>query len=52
MGPLSVEKPTLDELVAHANKGGPISSEDKADFGRRVGQILSLIAGTKEYWFG
>ena len=52
MGPMEVEKQTLDELVAHANKSGPISSEDKTDFGRRVGQVLSLIAGTKEYQFG
>ena len=55
MGPLEVEQETLRELVEQAGSDGPISwatEGDRAAASRRVGDVLALIAGTREYQFG
>ena len=55
IGPLEVEAETRRELVAHAESGGTISwatDEEYARFSSRVGDVLALIAGTREYQFG
>ena len=54
MGPPEVEEKTRRELVEHAESEGPISwgtQEEYATFSRRVGEMLALIAGTREYQF-
>jgi len=53
MGPLEVSEETHKELMAHAESEGsiPQDSED-ANFPRRVADMLSLIAATREYQFG
>jgi hypothetical protein len=51
MGPLQVRDQTRAELVAQVESGGPVAASDD-DFPSRVGEILSLIAGTREYQFG
>ena len=55
MGPLPVGELTHRELLAHAESAGPISwatEEDYARSSRRVGDMLALIAATREYQFG
>lgn len=50
-----VEDETYQELVSHANSGGPVTYSENGQaevFAHRVGEILALIAGTKEYQFG
>ena len=50
-----VEDETYQELVSHANSGGPVTYGENGQaevFAHRVGEILALIAGTKEYQFG
>ena len=55
MGPLEVTQETHQELVAHVESDGPISSvgdDDNPAFSQRVGETLALIAATREYQFG
>ena len=55
MGPLEVEERTRKELLAHAQNEGPAlwsTGENYASFSRRVADMLSLIAATREYQFG
>ena len=55
MGPMEVSERTLQELRDHAASEGPIScgtDEEYAGFSRQVGDMLALIAATREYQFG
>ena len=55
VGPLHVRPDTRAELVAQAELDGPVSWESEQDFqesSRRVGDLLALIAGTREYQMG
>ena len=52
MGPLEIKDKTRQELFQHVEKRGPVSTEASDDFSRRVGDVLALIAGTREYQFG
>ena len=55
MGPLGVKEETYRELVAHVEADGPITApteEIEPDFARRAGDLLAIIAGTREYQFG
>ena len=55
MGPLDVKAETRRELVEQAAGEGPVSwatEQDHAASSRRVGEVLALIAGTREYQFG
>jgi uncharacterized protein (DUF1800 family) len=51
----TVDDETFQELVAQAELGGPIMYGTNGEFDKfsqRVGDMLALIAGTKEYQFG
>ena len=56
IGPVRVTQDTHAEIVAHVEKGGAIrrgsTEADKSAFARRVGEVLQLIASTREYQFG
>lgn len=54
MGPLPVKDATLEELVDHAREQGDISWDEDSyeDSAIRTGQMLALIASTREYQFG
>ena len=55
MGPLPVSDETRQELLEQANNQGPVSwatDADRALGARRVGDMLALIVGTREYQFG
>ena len=55
IGPLEVEEETRRELVEQVADGGPISwgtDEAYASSTRLVGDVLALIAGTREYQMG
>ena len=55
MGPIEVAERTRQELVSQAESEGSVSfdtAEQYADFSRRVGSTLALIAATREYQFG
>ena len=55
MGPMEVEDVTRQQLVKQAELQGPLSwatDEDHARSARRVGDMLAVIAATKEYQFG
>ena len=55
MGPLEVGEDTRNELIEQAESEGPISwatDEEYVNFSRRVGDMLALIASTREYQFG
>ena len=55
MGPIEVGEHTRGELLSHAESEGSISwatDEDYARSSRRVGDMLALIAATREYQFG
>ena len=55
MGPLAVKDSTRQELVDHTIAGGPVSvgtEQGDTEFSRRAGDLLALIAGTREYQFG
>ena len=55
MGPLDVPEIVRDNLVAEAAADGDISyatADDMADLSRRAGNVMALIAGTREYQFG
>ncbi|MCZ6534992.1 MAG: DUF1800 domain-containing protein [Chloroflexi bacterium] len=56
MGPARVEEGTRQELVTHVESGGPVrrggTEEERLAFAQRVGEVLRLIASTREYQFG
>lgn len=55
MGLGAVDDETYEQLVHQADIGGPIVFGENGEFQRfsdRVGSMLALIAGTKEYQFG
>ena len=55
MGPMDVSETTRRELMAHVESEGAVScgsEEEYTDFSRRVGDLLALIAATREYQFG
>jgi uncharacterized protein (DUF1800 family) len=55
VGPLSVGDDTREELTAHAQKSGDLSHGSEAasaEFTRRTGEMLQMIAATAEYQFG
>jgi len=54
MGPLPVKDKTMAELVAHAKEEGDLSWDEASyrESAVRAGEMLSLIASTREYQFG
>jgi hypothetical protein len=55
MGPVQVRERTKLELVAHVENEGPILWTTPTDYdrsSRRVGRLMALIGGTREYQFG
>ena len=55
MGPVRVREETKSELVDHAESEGPIrwdTEDGRANASQRVGEVLALIAATREYQFG
>jgi uncharacterized protein (DUF1800 family) len=55
MGPIEMGEHTRRELLSHAESEGSISwatEEDYTRSSRRVGDMLALIAATREYQFG
>jgi uncharacterized protein (DUF1800 family) len=55
VGPLLVSDDTREELTAHAQKAGELSHGSEAanaEFTRRTGEMLQMIAATAEYQFG
>ena len=55
LGPLEVKEKTREELVEQAAAAGPIDMGSDAgyeEFRGRVGEVMALIAGTREYQFG
>jgi len=55
MGPVKVNQSTLDELIAHAKTRGldlpEVSKLTTDEFAKQVGEILQLVASTREYQF-
>ena len=55
MGPLEVPAVVRDNLVAEAAADGELSyrtAQDRENLSRRVGNVMALIAGTREYQLG
>ena len=55
VGPLDVIDSTREELLAHARQGGELrhgTEAEQAEFTRRVGEMLQLIAAVAEFQFG
>jgi hypothetical protein len=56
MGPARINEDTRKELIAHSATSGDAvrgsTEEERATFARRVGEVLQLIASTREYQFG
>jgi len=56
IGCVPLEDATRQELISHAelgkSKGSHATNPEPSDFPSRVGQILQLIAATREYQFG
>ena len=55
VGPLQVEEDTRREILEQVAEDGPVSWASEADYERsstRVGDVLALIAGTREYQMG
>ncbi len=55
LGPLEVKDETRVELVEQASAAGPVELGTQTgyeDFRNRVGEVMALIAGTREYQFG
>ena len=55
VGPLLVSDETRGELTAHAQKSGNLthaSAGEQAEFNRRTGEMLQMIAATAEFQFG
>ncbi len=55
MGPVRVDDSTRNELIAHAESRGVArrgnTEAERSAFAQRVGEILQLIASTREYQF-
>ena len=54
MGAVKVTDDTHKALTSHAEQGGELrrdTEDERSDFARRVGQILRLIAASREYQF-
>ena len=54
MGSMRVEEDTRHALIAHVERGGPLgrdTEEERASFGSKVGELLQLIASSREYQF-
>jgi len=54
VGPLEVAPETMQELLAHAQRGGAAkhrTGADKAEFTRRAGEMFQMIAATAEFQF-
>ncbi len=54
IGPVEVREGTKSGLLAYARKGGPLrhrTDAERADFDRRVAEMLQMIAATAEYQF-
>ena len=55
IGPMQVSEKTRQELISHAEEGGPLSwagDDEYAASSVRVGEMLALLAATPEYQFG
>ena len=55
VGPIEVADETRSELIAHASRSGELrhgSESERADFNRRTGEMLQMIATTSEFQFG
>ena len=54
MGSIRVEGDTRHALIAHVERGGPLgrdTEEERNSFARKVGELLQLIASSREYQF-
>ena len=54
MGSMRVEEDTRHALIAHVERGGPLgrdTEEERTSFGSKVGELLQLIASSREYQF-
>ena len=54
MGSMRVEEDTRHALLAHVERGGPLgrdTEEERTSFGSKVGELLQLIASSREYQF-
>ena len=54
MGPVEVSKKTRASLIRKFGGDGEVSWETEDDYAaasRRIGELLALIAGTREYQF-
>ena len=54
MGSIRVEEDTRLALIAHVERGGLLgrdTEEERASFARKVGELLQLIASSREYQF-
>ncbi len=54
MGSMRVEQDTRHALIAHVERGGPLgrdTEEERTSFGSKVGELLQLIASSREYQF-
>ena len=53
MGPVQIDDDTRQELIVHAQVGGPVRrgrcEEERLAFSRRVGEMLRLIASAPEF---
>ena len=55
IGPLTLGKETRQELLSHVEGEGPVTwgtDDEDPSFSHRVGDLLGLIVGTREYQFG
>ena len=55
VGPLDVTEDTKRELMAHSRSGGELrhgTEAERAEFTRRSGEMLQMIAATSEFQFG
>ncbi len=52
VGCLNISDETRSQLVAHAQKGGGLSSANPGEFSSRTGEMFQMIAATAEYQLG
>jgi uncharacterized protein (DUF1800 family) len=52
VGCLNISDETRSQLVAHAQKGGALSSSNQDEFASRTGEMFQMIAATAEYQLG
>ena len=56
LGAVQINDETREQLLTHVRSGGDISrgstEEETRAFGKRVTEVLQLIAATREYQFG